>query len=98
MSMTCVKKGVIPAIALAVLLVAAQSMAAMHSMQHESGTAQNAVCATCVAAAQLGTAAVDTSRVPAANDALTISPAGFADAYDSVEIPAHNQRGPPAHF
>lgn len=79
----------------AALLVAAQLGTVVHAFEHDPGTPQAKVCATCVAAANLGSAAVGEPAV------LLLAPARFvftpapAPAVLSVSIPAARQRGPP---
>ena len=87
----------LPGIALALLLVTAQSLAAMHDLRHESGKAQNQVCTTCVAASQLGSAAVDTGAMQPAQDTGTEFHAAAVTDFDSIHRVVPRQRGPPLH-
>ena len=87
----------LPGIAVALLLVAAQSVAAMHDLRHESGTAQNRVCTTCVAASQLSSATVDTGTMQPAPDTGTEFHADAISSFDSIHRLVPRQRGPPLH-
>jgi len=84
-----------PNLALALLLVGAQSVAIMHVLAHDTATAQNQVCTTCVAASQLAAACVD----HAADHEVEPFVARFCSSQDSrldsIHVIAARQRGPP---
>lgn len=88
--------GFAPNLALALFLVAAQSLVSAHLFEHDPANAQTQVCTACVAASQLSSAAIDTGDVTATG--------GFAPVFDSpivAELKSTHtlvvrQRGPPA--
>jgi hypothetical protein len=98
MSFLRIQRSTLPGIALALMLVAAQCVVAMHDLRHESGTAQNQVCTTCVAASQLAAAAVDTGALPVTTDTYTVFNAARAISYFSTQILAPRPRGPPSRL
>jgi hypothetical protein len=80
---------------LAALLVTAQLGAVVHAFEHEPGTPQAKVCATCVAATNLGAATVgQPSTLLLAPGRFVFAPATVT-AVLSVSLPAARQRGPP---
>jgi len=87
----------LPGIALGLILVAAQTVAAMHDIRHESGTTQNQVCTTCVAVSQLGAAVVDTGPDLISADSFTVFYTESAARNPSAQTLAPSPRGPPAH-
>lgn len=86
----------LPQLALALLLLAGQLAAIVHAFEHDPGAAPSQACASCITAAQLGSAAV------ADQAAADLPPASFSLAVDapaaflSANKPAIRQRGPPA--
>jgi len=96
MSSLCRRARVLPAVVMAILLVAAQAVVAAHALDHDAGKTQNPVCATCVAAGQLSSAAMDSSAAP-----ISVSCAPdlrAAPEYRAIATHAlvARQRGPPA--
>jgi hypothetical protein len=89
------KRHLLANVVFAALLVAAQLAAVVHAFEHEPGTPQSKVCATCVTAANLGAATVGQP----ATLHLAPAPCDFApDCEPTVRflsIPAARQRGPP---
>jgi hypothetical protein len=85
-----------PNLLLAGFLVAGQWGALVHAFKHEAGKSQTQVCATCVAASQLGFACIDTSPAPDAIPSYSILTVDSADKIDSVDTPTARQRGPPS--
>ncbi len=92
------QRSTLPGIALALVLVAAQYLTAMHDLQHDSGAAQSQVCTTCVAASQLGAAAVDIGSVPTTTATFNVFNTAIAAPFYSSENLAPRPRGPPARF
>jgi len=92
----CRKTGTLPNLVLAVVLIAAQSVASTHAFEHETGSAQNQVCTTCVAASQLGAATVDTGAINTATDATHVHVEASVCQFDSIHTLTARQRGPPA--
>ena len=84
-----------PNLLLALLLVAAQSVAAMHDIEHDTGTPQNQVCTTCVAASQLGAACVDHVDDNPVESFHTRFSLPAEPAFHSTHALVARQRGPP---
>ncbi|HNP34754.1 MAG TPA: hypothetical protein PKK10_02770 [Woeseiaceae bacterium] len=85
----------LPGILLAALLVGAQLATVLHAFEHDLGTAQSKVCATCVAAAQLGAAGIDSHPgIELAGQKFRHAPITML-ALSSVPAPTARQRGPP---
>jgi hypothetical protein len=85
----------LPAILLALVLVAAQFSAVMHAYTHDPGAPQAKTCSTCITAAQLGAAAVN-------NSPDLILPPSTGTYFRHLQreeahaqYPAQRQRGPP---
>lgn len=88
--------GPLPTLLLCALLVGAHCAAALHAFEHDFGIAQGKVCSTCIAAAHLGAAAVDTT-IPERLEPTAVFPGPSAiTAFRSRPVPAARQRGPPA--
>jgi hypothetical protein len=87
-----------PALALPLLiwlLLAAQFSTAVHAFEHDLGNPQGTVCKTCVAAAQLGTACIDTHiAITIKKPRASTAPCRVAGICTSPSI-AVRQRGPP---
>jgi hypothetical protein len=88
----------LPGVLLALVMLAAQSLVLAHDLDHDPANAKNQVCTTCVAASQLGSAAVDhQADFEVAKSAEFFEPfssAGVASAHATIV----RQRGPPARF
>jgi len=84
-----------PTLLFAFLLISAQLAAALHAFEHDSGTPQNNVCATCIAAGQLASACVDSPQSISLPPPLTV----YAIAETVNLAVTHHcvvrQRGPP---
>jgi hypothetical protein len=84
-----------PSLLVAALLIAAQGALAMHAFEHDPGTPQGKVCATCVTASQLAAGSVDMH----AGDSPEPAPQQFIPTagrgYESVHTAPVRQRGPP---
>jgi len=80
---------------MAAFLIAGQWSTLVHAFEHEAGTPQSQVCATCVAASQLGCACIDTAgdMPPAPSYAIMI--AATEKEFKSVHTLVARQRGPP---
>ena len=92
----CRKAGTLPNLALAVVLIAAQSVASTHAFEHETGNTQNPVCTTCVAASQLAAATVDTGATVALAGPAHVQVKAPASLFNSVHTLTARQRDPPA--
>ena len=92
----CGVSRLLPNLLLAVLLIAGQAGAALHAFEHDPGAPQIKVCSTCITAAQLGAASVDS---PVARD-LEPPSASYSSvtvaACHSRHVLVARQRGPPA--
>lgn len=81
--------------AAALLLLAAQALASLHTLEHEPGFTPGPLCAVCVAATNLSTTCVDHSldapvAVSNADNDRNLLPDG-----SSAELSDIRQRGPP---
>jgi hypothetical protein len=85
-----------PSLALALLLVAAQSVAVVHVLAHDTATPQNQVCTTCVAASQLASACVDHAAEHQVEQFVARFCSTQQSTFDSIHVLAARQRGPPA--
>lgn len=90
------QSGTLPNLVLALILVAAQSVVSAHVLQHETGSAQNQVCTSCVAANQLGAATVDNGMVYAISVSTHEHVEASVTFFDSIHTLTIRQRGPPA--
>lgn len=81
---------------LATFLVAAQWGALAHAFEHDVGTPQSQVCATCVAASQLGFACIDTPVPMQMARPYPVQNTGHAKGTDSIHVLVVRQRGPPS--
>lgn len=96
MRFLCRKAGAAPGVLLAIMLIAAQSLIAAHALEHETGNAQNPVCAACVAAAQLSSATVDSGCSPAVAAYTSVHHAAPPFRRAGTLTLTARQRGPPA--
>jgi hypothetical protein len=89
-------RGPFPTLLLCALLIGAHFGAALHAFEHDIVAPQGKVCSTCVTAAQLGAACVD-SHTPIVVEPLLAMPEFSCSAdFQSVHSVAARQRGPPA--
>ena len=79
-----------------VLLLAAQFSAAVHAFEHDIGAAQGNLCQTCVTAAQLGTACMDSHAGMAIEPPRPSYDAACLSGSRTTHVIAVRQRGPPA--
>lgn len=92
----CRKTGTLPSLALSLVLIAAQSVAATHAFEHDTGNTQNPVCTTCVAASQFGAATVDTGATVVLAGPAHVRVEAPASPTQSFHTLTARQRGPPA--
>ena len=90
------KSETMPGVLLAVLLIAAQSLALAHLIEHEAGALQSQACTTCVAANQLASACVDASSDSEIRPLAAGLRGSAVFAAESVHALVARQRGPPA--
>jgi hypothetical protein len=79
-----------------VLLLAAQFSAAVHAFEHDIGAAQGNLCQTCVTAAQLGTACMDSHAAMAIEPPRPSHNTVCFTGSRTTHVIAVRQRGPPA--
>jgi len=89
--------GPLPTLLFAALLVLAQIESALHSIEHDPGTAQGNICATCVGVSQLASACVDTVHDTEIKPAVYRFEFKLTAAYQSIHECVVRQRGPPSH-
>jgi len=90
------KPGIVPILALAIVLIAAQAIATAHQFGHEKGNTQNTVCAACVAAGQLGSAVVDSGEVFVAQRFFDAPTPSTGKSFTPVPAIVARQRSPPS--
>lgn len=81
---------------LAACLVAAQWGALAHAFEHKAGTPQKQVCATCIAASQLGFACVDTQLTAEPLPSYPVLNTDSTEEIKSLHALTARQRGPPS--
>jgi hypothetical protein len=81
---------------LAIFLITAQSLAAAHEFEHDTGNSQNPICTTCVAASQLGSACIDSHMYFQIADLEFAAPSTRVTGFISTHALAVRQRGPPS--
>lgn len=87
--------GLFPGLLLAALLVGAQFAMVVHAFEHDVGAPQGKVCSTCLTAAQLGAASLDS---PVATEIRPLPVAWVTAAvcgWTSRHVLTARQRGPP---
>lgn len=90
------KTRLLPGLFLAALLIGAQGALALHAFEHEPGTPQGKVCATCVTATQLDAGSVDTHTGDAPEAVRHLFIPTASRGFDSVHTAPVRQRGPPS--
>lgn len=81
---------------LAAFLVAAQWGALAHAFEHKAGTPQKQVCATCIAASQLGFACIDTQLNAEPLPSYPVLNTDSTEETKSRHTLTARQRGPPS--
>lgn len=81
---------------LGLLLLVAQSLALAHAYQHDIASPVDNTCASCVIGGQLAHGCADTASDCAPGTVVASHEVRTRIAFDTVIIPAANQRGPPA--
>lgn len=92
------KTGIVQNLALAILLIAMQTMVSAHGFEHEPGNTQSQVCTTCVAASLLGSACVDHAPLPELMRIASAFDTKIDSGLHSIHALAVRQRGPPCLF
>lgn len=92
----CRKAGTLPNLALAVVLIAAQSVVSAHEFEHDPGSTQNQVCTTCIAASQIGSASIDSGTVYTVTNSTHTHVEASVSQFDTIHTLTIRQRGPPA--
>lgn len=88
----------LPNVLLVGLLIAGQFGAVLHAFEHEVGTPQNTVCATCIAAEQLSAGCIDeqaVSHIQVAPQRLAIFARRHVQSTNALVV---RQRGPPTLY
>ena len=85
----------ITSLLLAVVLIAAQLVVAAHALDHDPAQLQGKVCASCVAASQLGSASIDHAPPPHVGEFTPVFHFTSVRNYDALHLPVVRQRGPP---
>jgi hypothetical protein len=91
-----IRSGLMQNLLIAVILMAAQWAVLTHAFEHDAGKPQNQVCATCVAASQLGFACIDSPPIATPLPAYSVLNPAAAQITRSLHSIVTRQRGPPS--